>query len=532
MNFLKRIQLSKIALHWGLVCILCALISAGCDKSSNPSNPTPNPNQKTQGTNPQVASQKFEAELKTFCTSHHLFPKPDVLPRWAWKKEITKMYDLVKTMGFEEGLPDQAQALAYFQTRAPEQLERPKSQFQLGPGKLDKLNKLYVKSGSWTPDPAVSHISFHKLLTPTKGYDLIACDMRHGKIFAQPLYTQRTTILTLARVPHPARVEVIDFDKDGRLDLLVSDLGSFLPGDHDKGQALWLQRTPEGKFKTHVLLNKVGRVADVQAADVDGDGDLDLSVAEFGWRMGGRVLFLRNEGFKADGSPELKLEVLDPRPGAIRVPFVDINGDGKLDIVTVLSQHHERVVAYLQNESGQFQLKELYVAPHPEWGYTGIEVVDLDRDGDIDILLTNGDTLDTSVLKPYQGIQFLENLGDLKFKEHPQQQLPGAHGLEVIDVDGDNDLDVIASAFLPQFPVERARKPLNLESLIWLEQTEPWKFNRFSLETINCDHPTIAALDYDNDGDIDIVSGNYALKPEVLGGISAYWVLYKNEAKK
>jgi hypothetical protein len=47
----------------------------------------------------------------------------------------------------------------------------------------------------------------------------------------------------LARTPHPAYVEPIDFDGDGVRDFLVGDLGSFLPSDHDRGAVVWLRNT-------------------------------------------------------------------------------------------------------------------------------------------------------------------------------------------------------------------------------------------------------------------------------------------------
>ena len=96
--------------------------------------------------------------------------------------------------------------------------------------------------------------------------------------------------------------------------------------------------------------------------------------------------------------------VLDPRPGAINVPFVDVDGDGRLDLVVLLSQHHETVVAYLNDGEGGFEPKTIFEAPRPDWGSSGIEVTDLDGDGDPDVVLVSGDTLDTFVLKPHQGV--------------------------------------------------------------------------------------------------------------------------------
>ena len=63
---------------------------------------------------------------------------------------------------------------------------------------------------------------------------------------------------------------------------------------------MWLRGGAEDDESVVVLLDGLGRVADVQPADFDRDGDLDLVVAEFGWRETGRLLMLEQirSGFK------------------------------------------------------------------------------------------------------------------------------------------------------------------------------------------------------------------------------------------
>ena len=141
--------------------------------------------------------------------------------------------------------------------------------------------------------------------------------------------------------------------------------------------------------------------------------------------------------------------VLDPRPGAIHVPVVDLDGDGDQDFVALISQHHETIVAFLNDGSGGFRKETVFQAPHPNWGSTGIQLVDMDRDGDLDVLSSNGDSLDDFIPKPYHGIQWHENDGGYPFKVHPLTHLYGCNAAKAADIDGDGDVDIFASVFLP-----------------------------------------------------------------------------------
>ena len=113
---------------------------------------------------------------------------------------------------------------------------------------------------------------------------MLACDLHAGLVMALRPYDPSPAWQVLGKVPNPAHAEVVDLDGDGVKDVLVAYLGSSEPTDRRTGSVVWLRGGPDGRFTPVTLLEGVGRVADVQAADFRGDGKLDLVVAVFGWR--------------------------------------------------------------------------------------------------------------------------------------------------------------------------------------------------------------------------------------------------------
>jgi len=210
-------------------------------------------------------------------------------------------------------------------------------------------------------------------------------------------------------------------------------------------------------------------------------------------------------------TPEFEPSVVDGRTGTSDVPIVDLNHDGRPDFIALQSQEHEQIIAFLNTRRGRFKSEKIYAAPHPRWGSTGINLVDMDGDGDMDVLFNNGDSLELpAVLRPYHGFGWLENEGSFPFTYHRLAYLPGAHTAQTGDLDGDGDLDIVSSVFIPAIP-PNAPDAQFLESIIWLEQTQPGNYQRYFVETGNSIHPCLDLGDYDGDGDIDVAVGNFVL---------------------
>lgn len=456
-----------------------------------------------------------EPKIRELCSRCHLFPAPDILPREQWSTTIWQMY---VEAGYGRTVPwplAPAELIAWYEQRAPEHLpvssavnDAARGAGEASPPTVEFHQRNVLLSDQ--PHPFTSDIQIANVLR-SDALEVVVCDMHSGAILlagADSLLgaTQRGPAATVGHVTHPARVHVVDLDQDGRQDLVVADLGSFMALDHNLGSVVWLRQTDDATFEPIPLATQLGRVADVQTDDIDGDGDLDLLVAEFGWKFTGHVIVFENES-TAPGDVRFSRHDIDGLAGAMQIAAGDFDHDGRRDMLVLYSQQHEMLRYYLQRGEFVYEVVDIHRAPHPAWGYTGFQLADLDGDDDLDVLLTNGDMFDNSIVKPYHGIEWLENQGALRFEPQWLTALPGAYRAVAADVDNDGDQDIVACALVenPQFIGDASRS--QFDGLIWLEQTHRGQFVRHAIDRDSPQHATLAIADLDRDGWLELLVG-------------------------
>jgi len=457
----------------GAATLLVSVFRAESQRSSQP-----------LAVSPEVP-EATEAEVHRFCTACHTYAPPEALPHAAWAKEVHQGYRFAYDAGLtRSGAPDPKGVLKYYEARAPEVLTLPPPP-ELATTLPVRFDRTSLPLPGTEQRAVVSSVKL-VALTRDPPSELLACDARTNRVLLADLTQPAPSWKVLAPVSHPARVEVVDLDGDGIRDILVSNLGVYFPSDELKGSVVWLRGRPDGSFTPITLLEGVGRVADVKVADFNGDGKLDIAVAVFGWRATGELLLLENRTTDWN-RPTFETRILDKRHGATELAIGDLNKDGRPDIVCLFSQEHETVVAFLNDGHGGFTTETIYQGPHPLYGCCGIELVDLDGDGDLDVLLVNGDVLDQPVLKPYHGVQWLENTGRYPFTRHVVGQLCGVIAARTLDFNGDGKLAIAAVCYLParDFPQREERR---MPAVVLYEQVERGQFRPLVLEVGHCDN--------------------------------------------
>jgi hypothetical protein len=268
-------------------------------------------------------------------------------------------------------------------------------------------------------------------------------------------------------------VMAADIDGDGHIDVLnASALNN---------KVAWYKNDGSGNFgPEQIISDSVSGATTGLAADVDGDGDLDVLASSF---FGNRIDWFENDGNGNFGAAQdIATGFNSPRT----VSAADVDGDGDLDVIAAAQSQNE--IAWWANDgSGNFGPKQTISTAVNQ--PLSVFAADLDGDGHVDILSASyGD----------DKIAWYKNNGNGTFggQQVISTEADGPWNVIAADVDGDGHLDVLSAA-------------RQGDEIAWYRNNGDGTFGTKQVISSDSDSArSVFAADVDGDGDLDVLSAS------------------------
>ncbi|MEZ4880766.1 MAG: T9SS type A sorting domain-containing protein [Flavobacteriaceae bacterium] len=220
-----------------------------------------------------------------------------------------------------------------------------------------------------------------------------------------------------------------DLDSDGDMDVLSA---SYLDN-----KIAWYENTDGlGTFgPQQVLTNGALSTRDVYAADLDGDGDMDVIAAS---TADDRVIWFENLDGLGNFGPEKIIN--NDANGVIAVRAADIDGDGDKDVIAAI--FGDGKISWYENMDGLGNFSAEKVVSNLTPTVRLVQIADIDKDGNLDIAAA---IAGTNTIVWYENT---DGLGTFSLQKIISEDANGLVWIFLEDLDGDTDLDVISASIM------------------------------------------------------------------------------------
>lgn len=314
-------------------------------------------------------------------------------------------------------------------------------------------------------------------------------------------------------------VELDDINGDSLVDILFANGGDYYEPGAQEFSRIFLNQGPGKKFieVSKEVLGSEPMIAAraIRVADVNNDGNADIVVGT-SYQNQSRLYLGDGKGNFEDVTkthfPQMKASVGD-------LKFGDVDGDGDLDLILAhwgpgnpMKSAGSPTMLWLNDGKGHFTDATADRMPNVAVQFSwNLEFVDVNNDYDLDIMVSS---------KMGKGSFLFENDGKGYFKDLTKArmpQYPNNYEIEVMDLNADGYLDVITmndGEHLDDGPYARRNHIftndgkggfVDASSKLWMDRDNP-----------AVDDNLAVMLDYDSDGDADVLVASLAVPDRLL----------------
>jgi hypothetical protein len=448
-----------------------------------------------------------ETLSKKHCQSCHMYPEPGLLNPDKWMALLPQMglrlgikqhkdQDYTGTLDPGDFTPPSAPAMSeaewqnildFYLSKAPYSLPEQKRSIAIS----REMPFFKVQKPAQIFNGKQVLASFVKIDNTVNPARVFVANAQAQKLY---LFTPQLKIVDSVETDGPV-VDILFSNNQ----IYVTTIGRVLGANADKfGTVTELSinngKTISGKVP---LFNNLARPVQVLKTDLNNDNKQDFLICEFG-NMNGQLIWMENK----EPNNFIK-HVVSNRPGATKAYFDYRKNPLAPDIWVLFAQAKEGIYHFINNGKGSFKEKQV-LGFHSIYGSSSFDMVDLDNDGDKDIIYTCGDNGDaTQVLKPYHGMYIYVNDGRDNFKKRYFYPINGCYKAIAKDFDGDGKIDIATVSLFTD-----GRQPA--EGFVYFKNTGNLTFKPHALPPdVRFERGvTMDAGDINADGKTDLIIGN------------------------